>query len=75
MKTVNMHEAKTQLSSLVNGATQGEPFVIAKNGVPQVVVNAYVFSADSQKRTGFMPNIEVPDDFDSLMSSEISSLF
>jgi antitoxin (DNA-binding transcriptional repressor) of toxin-antitoxin stability system len=30
MKTVNIHEAKTPLSKLVDEAFEGEPFVIAK---------------------------------------------
>ena len=38
MKTVNMHEAKTQLSKLVDAATKGEAFVIAKSGKPLVRV-------------------------------------
>jgi len=29
MKTVNIHEAKTHLSRLVDQAVEGEPFVIA----------------------------------------------
>lgn len=75
MKLVNMHEAKTNLSSLVYEATLGESFVIAKNGIPQVVVQAYRAEEGSQKRTGFMPDISVPDDFDALMSEEISEMF
>ena len=34
MVTVNIHEAKTQLSRLVDQAAKGEPFVIAKAGKP-----------------------------------------
>ena len=30
MQTVNMHEAKTHLSKLVDAAAKGEPFIIAK---------------------------------------------
>ena len=33
---VNMHEAKTQLSKLVEAAQNGEEIIIAKNGVPAV---------------------------------------
>lgn len=33
MKTVNLYEAKTQLSALVDAAAAGEEIVIAKNGV------------------------------------------
>ena len=38
MKTVNIHEAKTHLSKLVEGVVQGEPFVIARAGKPLVKV-------------------------------------
>ena len=36
MKTVNMHEAKTHLSRLVDEAARGEDIVIAKAGRPVV---------------------------------------
>ena len=38
MRTVNIHEAKTHLSRLVERAAQGEPFVIAKAGKALVKV-------------------------------------
>ena len=40
MRTVNIHEAKTQLSRLVDAAARGESFVIAKAGKPMVRVVA-----------------------------------
>lgn len=40
MITVNIHEAKTQLSKLVDRAVKGESFVIAKAGKPLVKVSA-----------------------------------
>ena len=36
MKTVNMHDAKTNLSRLVAAAVAGEPFIIARAGKPLV---------------------------------------
>jgi prevent-host-death family protein len=36
MKQVNLYEAKTQLSKLIQEALRGEEIVIAKNGEPQV---------------------------------------
>ena len=36
MQTVNIHEAKTHLSRLIEQAARGEPFVIAKAGKPLV---------------------------------------
>ena len=39
MLKINMHEAKTQLSRLVERAVAGESFIIAKAGVPLVRVS------------------------------------
>jgi prevent-host-death family protein len=75
MVTVNIHEAKTQLSRLVDRAAKGEPFVIAKAGKPLVKVSALDAPA-SPKRLGFLAGeIEVPDDFDRMGESEIAALF
>jgi prevent-host-death family protein len=35
---VNIHEAKTHLSRLIDCAAKGEPFIIAKAGKPMVKV-------------------------------------
>ncbi len=40
MLTVNIHDAKTQLSKLIAMAVNGEPFIIAKAGKPMVKVEA-----------------------------------
>ena len=39
MRQVNMHEAKTHLSRLVEEAAAGEPFLICKAGRPMVRVS------------------------------------
>jgi len=76
MRTVNMHEAKTHLSRLVDRAAKGEPFVIAKAGKPLVkVVPLDAPPAREPKRLGFMPGIKVPDDFDTMCSEEIEKMF
>ena len=75
MNTVNMHEAKTQLSRLVDRAARGEAFVIAKAGKPLVKVSA-VDAPVEPKRLGFLKGeIEVPEDFDSMGGREIAALF
>lgn len=75
MVTVNIHEAKTQLSKLVDQAAKGEPFVIAKAGKPLVKVAALDTPAKPQ-RLGFLAGeIAVPDDFDSMGAAEIATLF
>jgi prevent-host-death family protein len=77
MKTVNIHEAKTQLSRLVDEASKGEPFVIAKAGKPMVKVTALGAPLGKEiKRVGFMARqISVPDDFDSMGNEEIERMF
>lgn len=75
MVTVNIHEAKTQLSRLVDRAAKGEPFVIAKAGKPLVKVSALDAPA-KPKRLGFLAGeISVPDDFDRMGEKEIEALF
>jgi len=75
MKTVNIHEAKTQLSRLVEAAAKGEPFVIAKAGKPLVKV-VPVDAAQAPRRLGFMKGqFTVPDDFDTMFQEEIEKLF
>ena len=75
MNTVNIHEAKTQLSKLVDKAAHGEPFIIAKAGKPLVKVIA-LDAPKNIRRLGFMDGqISVPKDFDSMGSSEIERLF
>ena len=73
MKTVNMHDAKTNLSRLVEGAVAGEPFVIARAGKPLVKV----VPVDSPRaaRRGFLPDIAVPDDFDRMGAGAVARLF
>ena len=77
MRTVNIHEAKTQLSRLVDEAAKGEPFIIAKAGKPLVKVMALDTPSGAQiRRLGFMAGeIAVPKDFDRMGRAEIEKLF
>ena len=76
MRTVNMHEAKTHLSRLVDRAAKGEPFIIAKAGKPLVkVVPLDAPSEHQTRRFDFMPDLEVPDDFDTMFADEIEKMF
>lgn len=77
MHTVNIHEAKTHLSRLVEAAAHGEPFIIAKAGKPLVKVIGLSTPTGCQiKRIGFMAGeIQVPDDFDQMGSTTIEQLF
>jgi prevent-host-death family protein len=77
MRTINIHEAKTQLSRLVDQAAKGEPFIIAKAGKPLVKVSPLDAPVGGQmRRLGFMAGkIATPDDFDRMGAAEIERLF
>lgn len=76
METVNIHQAKTHLSRLVERAARGEAFIIAKAGKPMVkVVPLDAPERAERQRLGFMAGeIEVPDDFDVMGAEDIESL-
>lgn len=74
MKTVNMHEAKTNLSRLVAAAAEGEGFIIARAGKPLVKVEA--ISPEGPRRLGFLAGQgAIPDDFDRMGAEEIADAF
>lgn len=77
MHTYNIHDAKTNLSKLVDMAAKGESFVIAKAGKPMVkVVPIDAPSSLEQHRIGFMEGeFEIPDDFDQMGADEIDRMF
>jgi prevent-host-death family protein len=74
MKTVNMHEAKTNLSKLIEMVEGGEPFIIARAGKPVAKVIAH--SEKPPQRIGFLKGqFEVPGDFDTMFAKEIADMF
>jgi antitoxin (DNA-binding transcriptional repressor) of toxin-antitoxin stability system len=77
MQTVNIHEAKTNLSRLIALAGQGEAFVIAKAGKPLVKVTAiHTQNGEPSRRLGFMQGtMRIPDDFDRMGGEDIAGLF
>jgi prevent-host-death family protein len=77
METVNIHQAKTHLSRLVERAAKGEGFVIAKAGKPMVkVVPLTAPGPGKAKRVGFMSGqLRIPADFDRMGQDEIETQF
>ncbi|HEY5793608.1 MAG TPA: type II toxin-antitoxin system Phd/YefM family antitoxin [Bosea sp. (in: a-proteobacteria)] len=77
METVNIHEAKTHLSRLVERVSKGESVVIAKAGKPMVKL-VPLDDGDTRpvRRIGFMDGeIQVPDDFDTMGADVILDMF
>ena len=76
MHQVNIHEAKTHLSKLIDEAVNGQSFIIAKSGKPLVIVKRLNQDHQPKKRVGFLLNqFKIPDDFDHMGRDEIESLF
>jgi prevent-host-death family protein len=77
MQTVNIHEAKTHLSRLVEQASHGHSFIIAKAGKPLVkVVPLDTPDTHQIQRLGFLAGkIAIPDDFDTMGQNDITALF
>ena len=79
MKQVNMHEAKTHLSRLVDEAAAGQSFVICTAGKPMVRVtplNPPDAAAAVRSRLGMVRGqLSVPDDLDRMGQEEIADLF
>jgi antitoxin (DNA-binding transcriptional repressor) of toxin-antitoxin stability system len=78
LQIYNIHDAKTNLSRLIEDTVNGgEPFVIAKAGKPLVKVAR--IDAETEKplrRIGFMKGqVKVPADFDTMAADEIADLF
>lgn len=74
MKIVNIHEAKTNLSRLVEAAIHGEPFVIARAGKPVVKVTQVEQAAP--RRVGFLDGAyAIPEDFDRMEEDRIRAMF
>ncbi len=74
MKTVNIQEAKTHLSRLLEQAAAGNNVVIAKAGKPIAVLSAWKPEAQDRTGGGWEGQIWMSEDFDA-PSPEIESLF
>lgn len=80
MLTVNIHEAKTQLSKLIAMAIKGQPFIIAKAGKPMVKVEAIEgpeVPSRPLRGMGALSNKlpPIPDDFNTMFQDEIAEMF
>ena len=77
MQTFNIHEAKTHLSRLIERASKGESFIIAKAGKPMVrVVPIEPEPPYTPQRLGFMRGKgKIPEDFDTMYAKEIEDMF
>ena len=74
MEKVNIYEAKTRLSQLVDRAAAGEDIVISRNGKP--VARITRLAAKQAIRYGVLKGqMEVPEDFDAPLPDEVIARF
>jgi prevent-host-death family protein len=75
MNTINIYEAKTQLSKLVDQAAAGKDIVIARGGKP--VARLTRLEAPARKvRFGVLKGkVKVAKDFDAPLPSEVQAEF
>ncbi len=74
MQVVNIHEAKTNLSKLIEKTSKGEEIIIAKAGKPVAKLSSYKEKLKPRKLGLWKGKVFVPDDFDE-EDEEINKLF
>ena len=75
MQTINIHEAKTQLSRFIDQASQGESFIIARAGGP-VARLVPLEAVKHTRQLGLGRAIySLPANFDSLHTDNIQAMF
>jgi prevent-host-death family protein len=74
-KAINIHDAKTHLSRLVEQAAQGKEIIIAKAGKPMARL-VPLENAPRPKKYGLLEGqFKVPDDFDAPLDPRVLALF
>lgn len=74
-RTVNVHEAKTHLSRLLEQVAQGEEVVIAKSGRPVARLVAVKGQAGRRAPGSARGQVKMSEDFDAPLPEDIQSYF
>lgn len=74
MKTVNIHEAKTQFSKLIEAVSVGEKIVIARAGKPAAMLVS-VPTRPQRKPGAMQGKIRIADDFDAPLPDDVLAAF
>lgn len=73
MKQVNVHQAKTQLSKLLERVEKGEKIVISRAGKPVAMLSEYRAAVRKRRLGLFAGQGKIHDDFDSLPSDMLAA--
>jgi prevent-host-death family protein len=75
VQLVNIYEAKTQLSRLVDRAAAGEEIVIARAGRPMARLVPLV-ALPPRRQLGILGGtLNIPDDFDAPLPADVQAAF
>jgi prevent-host-death family protein len=74
MRSVNVHEAKTQLSKLLEEVEAGERVIIARAGEPVAVLSPYKAAVRRRRLGLFAGQVTIHEEFDEL-PSDIAAAF
>ena len=72
---VNIHEAKTHFSRLLQKVAEGEEITIARAGVPVARLIAVAPAAAARPLGAMQGQIYIADDFDAPLSEDVLALF
>lgn len=75
MNLVNIHDAKTHFSKLINQALNGEEVIIARGGVPLIRLTPYVEEHGIRKGGQLKGLLHIGSDFDDPLPDEILKAF
>lgn len=75
MQTVNIHEAKTNFSKLIDAVGQGEEIVIAKAGKPAARLVPIQGQTVVRKPGALKGKIRIADDFDAPLPDDLQAAF
>jgi antitoxin (DNA-binding transcriptional repressor) of toxin-antitoxin stability system len=75
METVNIYDAKTRLSQLVEKAASGEDVVVSRNGKPLVRITRLVVPKRRIKFGLLKGKLTIPADFDAPLPDELLAGF
>ena len=75
MQTINIHDAKTQFSKLIEAVTQGEEIVIAKAGKPAAMLVPMQTQKPVRKPGAMKGKIKIAADFDSPLPDDVQAAF
>ncbi|MBR7800904.1 type II toxin-antitoxin system Phd/YefM family antitoxin [Undibacterium fentianense] len=75
MQIINIHDAKTQFSKLVEAVSQGDEIVIARAGTPAARLVPIATTKTVRQPGALKGKLQIADDFDAPLPSELQSAF